>query len=106
MKTGADGQTAQIEIEDQGTGIAATDLPHIFDRFYRGDRARHREAETRGSGLGLSICRAIVATHGGVIEVTSQPGQGSRFCVILPLATTGPTASEQSARADSELSGN
>lgn len=77
-------QQARLSIADTGLGIALEDLPHIFDRFYRGDRSRARESQTRGNGLGLSICQAIVAAHGGRIEVQSTPGHGSTFVVCLP----------------------
>jgi signal transduction histidine kinase len=76
---------ARLEIEDTGIGIAQADLPHVFDRFYRVDKARSRAQG--GSGLGLSICRWIVEAHGGYIDVRSRPGQGSTFTVCLPGAT-------------------
>ena len=60
-------------------------LPLIFERFYRVDRARTREG-AGGSGLGLSICRAIIDAHAGTIEVASVPGQGTTFTITLPLA--------------------
>ncbi len=74
-----------LSVQDSGPGIAAADLPHIFDRFYRGDRSRSRE--TGGSGLGLTIARQLVEAHGGRIWVESPPpGQekGSVFHVLLP----------------------
>jgi two-component system sensor histidine kinase/response regulator len=75
--------TAAIEVSDTGWGIPKTDLPHIFDAFYR---VRHNELENvEGSGLGLSIVKTIVEQHGGRVEVESQPGQGSTFRVFLPL---------------------
>jgi signal transduction histidine kinase len=74
------GQNAMISVRDQGPGISATDLPHIFERFYRTDRARDRE----GSGLGLAIARTIVRQHGGELRVTSKLGRGSTFIVMLP----------------------
>lgn len=73
-----------IEIEDNGIGIAESDLPHIFERFFRADQARSREI--RGSGLGLSIARWIADMHRGSIEATSSPGKGSCFRIRLPLA--------------------
>jgi heavy metal sensor kinase len=73
-----------LEVSDTGAGIAASDLPHIFERFYQNDKARQREHPARGSGLGLSICQAIVAAHRGTIEVASAPGQGTTFTVRLP----------------------
>jgi heavy metal sensor kinase len=76
-----------LEVADSGTGIAPHDLPRIFERFYQGDKARQREHPSRGLGLGLSICQAIVAAHGGVIEVASTLGAGTTFTVRLPDCT-------------------
>ena len=73
---------ARIEVADTGVGIDATELPHIFERFYRGSRAN--EARGSGSGLGLAIVRSIVDMHGGTVEVESRVGSGSRFTVTLP----------------------
>jgi two-component system, OmpR family, heavy metal sensor histidine kinase CusS len=73
-----------LEVSDTGTGIDPQDLPHIFERFYQGDKARPRENSSRGLGLGLSICQAVVAAHGGTIEVASALGQGTTFTVRLP----------------------
>ena len=67
---------------DTGVGIDAAELPHIFERFYRGSQAN--EARGSGSGLGLAIVRSIVDMHGGAISVESQVGSGSRFTVTLP----------------------
>ena len=75
---------AIVEVADTGIGIDAKDLPHVFERFYRADQSRSREV--RGSGLGLSIAKWIAEIHGGAIEANSQPLQGSRFVVHLPLA--------------------
>jgi signal transduction histidine kinase len=75
----------EIRVVDSGEGIAAADLPHIFDRFYRGDRSRSRQSG--GSGLGLSIVRQLVDAHGGRIQVESPPPgleQGSAFVIHLP----------------------
>ena len=74
---------AVVEVRDTGIGIAAGDLPHIFDRFYRADKARSRELG--GVGLGLSIARWEAEAHGGSIEVQSTPNKGSVFQVRLPL---------------------
>jgi signal transduction histidine kinase len=76
----ADG--ARIDVADTGVGIDPTELPHIFERFYRG--ARSSEARSSGSGLGLAIVRSIVDMHGGRVEVSSGAGTGSRFSVFLP----------------------
>ena len=72
-----------LAVRDTGSGIAGEDLPHIFDRFYRGDSAR---AEPRGaSGLGLAIARSLVEMHGGTIGVESTPDEGATFLIRLPL---------------------
>lgn len=78
-----DGSSAIVEVADNGIGIADSDLPLIFDRFYRADKARSREEG--GSGLGLSIARWIAQGHGGSIAVKSRLGFGSTFTVRLPL---------------------
>ncbi len=77
------GEWALIAVADRGRGIAAEDLPHIFERFYRSQAGRTREVE--GSGLGLSHADWIVRTHGGRIDVESKVGRGTRFNVWLPL---------------------
>lgn len=71
----------QVEISDNGPGIAAKDLPYIFDRFYRADASRN--SSKRGSGLGLAIVKMIVADHGGKVWVKSQEGKGSSFYFTL-----------------------
>ncbi|MBX0327770.1 HAMP domain-containing histidine kinase [Oscillochloris sp. ZM17-4] len=73
-----------IEVIDTGQGIAAEDLPHVFERFWRADRSRSRAQG--GSGLGLAIARQIVQLHGGQIGVESEHGRGSRFWLSLPTA--------------------
>jgi two-component system OmpR family sensor kinase len=78
---GADG-SAVIRLEDEGPGIPAADLPHVFERFYRGAQARERA--TGGSGLGLAIARSIIESHGGRIEAGSAPGGGASFTIRLP----------------------
>jgi len=75
--------SALFQVADTGEGIAAADLPHIFERFYRADKSRSRAEGC--NGLGLAICKAIVDAHGGSIGVTSEVGVGSTFTVKLPL---------------------
>lgn len=74
---------AELTVRDTGVGIEPEHLTHVFDRFYRADRARSRDGG--GAGLGLSICRTIVEAHGGTIDVTSQPGSGTSVGVRLPV---------------------
>ncbi len=74
----------KVWVSDTGTGIDAADLPYIFERFYRADRSR--TGTTGGSGLGLSIVKAIISAHGGTIHAESQPGVGTRILFTLPLA--------------------
>lgn len=81
------GQDAVLTVSDTGIGIPEEDMAHIFDRFYRVDKARSRA--TGGTGLGLSIVRQMVQLHGGDIAVVSQPGMGSVFSVTLPLRKEG-----------------
>lgn len=76
---------AVIKVEDTGVGIDVDDLPYVFDRFWRADKARSRETE--GTGLGLAIAKWIVDLHGGEILVESKPGEGSRFTVNLPASS-------------------
>jgi two-component system, OmpR family, sensor histidine kinase BaeS len=77
------GNEVLLRVKDSGTGIAPEDLPHVFDRFYRGDKAR---AADGSSGLGLAIARSIVEAHDGRITVTSGAGQGTCFTIHLPAA--------------------
>lgn len=72
----------RIAVKDTGIGIAPDHLPHLFDRFYRVDRARSRDAG--GSGLGLAIAKSVIDAHNGKITVESEPGKGSKFTVWLP----------------------
>jgi signal transduction histidine kinase len=74
----------RVDIVDSGEGVAPADLPHIFDRFYRGEKSRVRAQG--GAGLGLAIARGLVEAHGGRIWAQSAPGQGARFSFVLPKA--------------------
>ncbi|MFM2126285.1 MAG: hypothetical protein RL328_2736 [Acidobacteriota bacterium] len=78
----AEGEMVEVVVEDRGPGIDAADLPHIFEPFYRGSRAK--EAQTQGSGLGLSLVKKIVEAHGGTVDVVSRLGEGTTFRVRVP----------------------
>jgi len=71
----------RIKVKDTGAGIASTDLPFIFDRFWRGDKSR---SERSHSGLGLAITKQLVLAHGGTIDVQSEVGKGTTFTIMLP----------------------
>src|SRR6202011_604331 len=83
IRASKEGTTAVLQVSDNGRGIPAECLPHVFERFYRADMSRSRAPG--GAGLGLSIVKAICAAHGGDVEVSSQEGRGSCFRVELPL---------------------
>lgn len=76
-----DHEHVRFSVEDSGAGIAAADLPHVFDRFWQAKRSRQG-----GAGLGLAIARGIVTTHGGEMWAESEPGDGSKFFFTLPIA--------------------
>ena len=82
IQAGAPDQEIVLSVSDEGVGIAAGDLPRIFERFYRANRARSRELG--GTGLGLSIVKHIIQLHGGRVEADSVLGQGTTIRVILP----------------------
>lgn len=73
----------QVTVEDSGEGIPEEELEHIFDRFYRVDKARERE--NGGTGLGLAIAKEFIQAHGGAIQVESKQGGGSCFRIFLPI---------------------
>jgi signal transduction histidine kinase len=79
------GRRAILKVSDTGQGIAEGDLPHVFERFYRGDKSRQHQDQTAGNGLGLSICYSIVSAHNGTIRVDSCEGKGAAFIVTLPM---------------------
>jgi signal transduction histidine kinase len=81
-----DGTHAELAIEDDGEGIAAEDLPHVFERFYRGDPSRSRS--TGGTGLGLAICKAIAFRWQGTIDISSNLGIGTKVMVRFPASQT------------------
>jgi two-component system OmpR family sensor kinase len=91
----AENGMALLSVTDTGSGIAPDDLPHIFDRFYRADRAR--TSHSGGAGLGLAIVKWIAEAHGGRVHVESAPGQGSTFTLVLPLPAPAlqPRADDQ-----------
>jgi signal transduction histidine kinase len=84
--------TVTFAVRDTGTGIAAADLPHVFERFWRADRVRSRTAERGGFGLGLAISQWVAHAHGGTLTVQSRLGKGSLFTVTLPLDTAAEPA--------------
>jgi heavy metal sensor kinase len=86
VSIGKSGERSRIVISDTGTGIAPEDLPHVFERFYRGEKSRTRQKEGKGYGLGLSIAYWIIRNHGGQIDVESRLGKGTTFYIWLPLA--------------------
>ena len=73
-----------IEVLDHGCGIAPEDLPFVFEHFYRADKARDKKSG--GSGIGLAIVKRLTEIHGGFVEAHSEPGQGSRFVLYLPVS--------------------
>jgi signal transduction histidine kinase len=82
IRTRQDGPRAVLEVADTGVGIPADELPHIFDRFWRGQAA----AQTSGSGIGLAIAAELARAHGGTLTAASQPGEGTRLTLTLPSA--------------------
>ena len=84
LATGSEDDQAWIAVADEGPGIAPEDQPHVFDRFWRADKARSRA--DGGTGLGLAIVRQIAESHGGQVRLQSKVGVGSSFVVWLPVA--------------------
>jgi len=82
-----EGDSAVVRVADTGIGISADELPHIWDRLFRGDKSRTE----RGLGLGLSLVKAIVQAHGGTVEADSAPGRGSTFTVRIPFRSPNPS---------------
>ena len=87
LATGSEGDRAWIAVADEGPGISPEDQPHVFDRFWRADKARSRA--DGGTGLGLAIVRQIAESHGGSIRLQSKVGVGSSFVIWLPVTTPG-----------------
>jgi signal transduction histidine kinase len=85
LRAAPEGNVARIEVSDTGVGIAPEDLPHVFERSFRGEQSRTRpdEDDAPGAGLGLAIARGLVEAHGGKMNVQSEPGQGSLFRFTL-----------------------
>ncbi len=88
LGVGAPAGQAEVVVEDTGIGIREDQLPHIFERFYRGDPARARGNGGEGAGLGLAIARWIADAHGARIDVTSRPGEGTRVAIRFPAAVS------------------
>ncbi|MCI0439048.1 MAG: cell wall metabolism sensor histidine kinase WalK, partial [Chloroflexi bacterium] len=82
LNGGPDSSGVEISVRDNGPGISAEDLPHVFERFYRADRSRSRAGG--GTGLGLAIAKELVEAHGGRIWAESEPDRGSRFAFTIP----------------------
>lgn len=82
-----EGEYVKVYVKDNGCGISPKDLPHIFDRFYRGEKSRSRQYG--GTGLGLAICKKIIEDHRGEIWADSTPGQGTVFYFTLPVLKSG-----------------
>ena len=88
LRAATEGNVARVEVSDTGQGIAAEDLPRIFEPSFRGEQSRTRQGkdDTPGAGLGLAIARGLVEAHGGTMHVESEPGQGSLFRFTLDRA--------------------
>jgi two-component system OmpR family sensor kinase len=96
VRVGTDADDAILEVVDEGPGMSQEDAMRVFERFYRTDSSRARISG--GSGLGLSIVDSLVNAHGGIVTVTTAPGQGCRFYVSLPRIADVPARATQAAR--------
>jgi signal transduction histidine kinase len=81
VRAGQDKAGAHVTVADTGIGIAEEDIPHLFERFYKADKARTRTENS--TGLGLAIAKKIIELHGGTIMVESRPGEGTQFDVYF-----------------------
>ena len=95
------GRQVQISVSDHGIGIAAEDLPHIFEPLYRSPSVRL--AQVHGTGLGLALAKQVAEWMGGSLTVTSEPGRGSTFTLSLRCAPAAPPASSAESGAESPL---
>ncbi|MGI8746727.1 MAG: sensor histidine kinase [Deinococcus sp.] len=96
VRVDGNGGTGRVEVQDTGEGIAPQDLPHVFERFYRSDQSRARDAEESvGAGVGLTVSRHLVEAMGGTIQVTSTEGEGTTLTVVLPLVSAAEPAGHQ-----------
>jgi signal transduction histidine kinase len=90
-------EEAEIHVADTGQGIPAEHLPHIFDRFYRVRGPNDQASPEKGLGLGLSFVAWIVRAHGGTVDVSSRPGEGTTFRIRLPLHPPAPRDADRHA---------
>ncbi len=84
-----EGEQVVVSVSDEGVGIEAADLPHVFTPFFRADRSRARR--TGGVGLGLTLVQRIARAHDGSVTIASEPGRGTRVSVRVPLVLDSPT---------------
>ncbi len=91
MTVHQDGDEIAITVSDNGEGITAEQIKHVFERFYRADKARDRSGSGSGSGVGLTISKALIDAHRGTITaVSAGPAQGARFVIHLPQGNAQP----------------
>ncbi|QMV44343.1 HAMP domain-containing sensor histidine kinase [Cohnella cholangitidis] len=91
------GDWLELKVKDEGQGIPHEDLPYIFERFYKADKARKRET-TGGTGLGLAIVKNLIVAHGGTISAISSPGEGTTFTIMLPMTANRKKNNQASKR--------